>query len=251
MNRCLKGQDYGCDFTVTQHAYQQAMNVLVRESPLVCISGFECTCVCICCFSVDMTNMSSLHCVLHQDAAFHRQWKTHTCTHALPPLHPNSPLSAPPIFPARVPMSKPNTTNQQLGMQIVSRDKLCAACQLHTWALGWLSVTCVRVPMYLCRATIMTWCRVSLLCNPTPPLRLPSTTLLPLHPLLYHPPTITQRWDSVSPPEGQKGKNSGFQGIEMDNNVWSSVRLWRLVTEGLQFDQYGILKVCGIIKYQH
>lgn len=166
---------------------------------------------------------------------------------SLPPhLHNNPP---PPIFPARAPMSKPNTTDQQLGMQIVSRDKLCAACQLHTWALGWLSVTCVRVPLHLRRATLMTWCRVSLQCtHPTPPLCLPSTTTtpLPLHPLLYHPPPITRRWDSVSPPEGRKEKKCGFKGIEMDNSVWSGVGPWWLMTEGLymeECDQYGKMKV--------
>lgn len=119
-----------------------------------------------------MTNVSPLQCVLHQDAAFHRPLKAHA--HTLPPLRPHSPLPAPPTciitppsaFPARAPMSKPNTTDQQLGMQIMSRDKLCAACQLHTWALGWLSVTCVRVPLHLRHATLMTWCWVSLPCTP-------------------------------------------------------------------------------------
>lgn len=82
-------------------------------------------------------------------------------------------------------MSKPNTTDQQLDMQIVSRDKLCAACQPHTWALGWLSVTCVRVPLRLRCTTLMTGCRVSLRC--TPPLRLPPTTFYPFN----HSPTTS------------------------------------------------------------
>lgn len=81
-------------------------------------------------------------------------WNTHPATHAPPPTPP--------------PVSKPNTTDQQPSMQIVSGDKLCAACQLHTWGLGWLSVTCVRVPPRLRRTTIMTRRRVSLPCTPPP-----------------------------------------------------------------------------------
>lgn len=144
-----------------------------------------------------MTNVSPLHCVLHRDVAFHRQWKAHTHTHTttLPPLHPHSPLPAPTtwiitpptatISPARAPMSKPNTTDQQLGMQIVSGDKLCAACQLHTWALGWLSVTCVRVPLHLRRATVMTWCRVGLPCTPPAPSHLSVCPQPPFYPFSH------------------------------------------------------------------
>lgn len=106
--------------------------------------------------------------LLHQDAS-HRPLKNtrtpcHLFTLTLLFLPPHCIITPPPhpTLPARAPMSKPNTTDQQLGMQIVSQDKLCAACQLHTWALGWLSVTCVRVPLYLRHATLMTWSRVSL-----------------------------------------------------------------------------------------
>lgn len=84
-------------------------------------------------------------CLLQEDAG------THTLLHNPPPTPPH-----PPTPPARAPVSKPNTTDQQPSMQIVSGDKLCAACQLHTWGLGWLSVTCVRVPPRLRRTTIMT-----------------------------------------------------------------------------------------------
>lgn len=117
-----------------------------------------------------MTSVSPRQRVLHQDAAFRRPSKTHR-----PPLRPRFPSIPPPPplphlhnnAPASEPMSKANTTDQQLDMQIVSQDKLCVACQLHMWALGWLSVTCVRVPLHLCRATLMTGCWVGL--HPTSP----------------------------------------------------------------------------------
>lgn len=149
-------------------------------------------------------------------------------------------------------MSKPNTTDQQLGMQIVSRDKLCAACQLHTWALGWLSVTCVRVPLHLRRTTLMTWCRVSLQCtpHPTPPRRLPSTTPnpspTPLLPPTHHP---TMRQCVTSRRAG--GEKRVFKEIKMDNSVWSTVSMWGLTAEGLykaEFDQSEILKITSITK---
>lgn len=155
-----------------------------------------------------------LQCVLQREAAFHRPSQASTLTHKhththsatsspslfsscpTPPhptciinprtLNPAPSTPHPPsVFPARAPMSKPNTTDQQLDMQIVSRDKLCAACQPHTWALGWLSVTCVRVPLRLRCTTLMTGCRVSLRC--TPPLRLPPTTFYPFN----HSPTTS------------------------------------------------------------
>lgn len=175
MNRCLKGPDYGCDFTVTQRTYQQIVNVVtcVSYSLAVCISGSECACGCICVvfqwtwqmcrpFIGGYTRL--LLCNGNENTHTPPATFSPSLSSSCPPHLHNNP---PPISPARAPMSKPNTTDQQLCMQIVSRDKLCAACQLHTWALGWLSVTCVRVPLHLCRATIMTWCRVSLQCTPT------------------------------------------------------------------------------------
>lgn len=166
----------------------------------------------MCCFSVDMTNVSALHWGLHPAAVLQRQWKH---THTLPPPHPHSPLPAlptciitpPPIFPARAPMSKPNTTDQQLCMQIVSRDKLCAVCQLHTWALGWLSVTCVRVPLHLCRATIMTWCRVSLQCTPTPtPAHLSVCPKPPFYPFTHSSTTPQQSCNDETVCHLRKGR---------------------------------------------
>lgn len=162
-----------------------------------------------------MTNVSPLQCVLHQDATSSPSTITTTLTPRSSlenntPLRPRSPpalilrsppsppsptciITAPSVFPCqRAPMSKPNTTDQQLDMQIVSRYKLCAACQLHTWALGWLSVTCVRVPLHLRRATLMTGCRVSpppqLFCMPLQlqPLSQPLTTSPA--PTTRHPP---------------------------------------------------------------
>lgn len=128
----------------------------------------------VCCTKMPPFRINRIHIHVHTSC--------HLFILALLFLLPQPPtcIITPPIYPARAPMSKPNTTDQQLGMQIMSQDKLCAACQLHTWVLGWLSVTCVRVPLHLRCATIMTWCRVSL---PSTPHAI-SATLLPPQPLL-------------------------------------------------------------------
>lgn len=213
MNRCLRGRDYGCDFTVTQQAYHQSVNALV------CVWA---------CVRVSVSALVNLNALVYVYVASQWTWQmccpSSVCNTKMPPSptngkhthpatsSPSLPSSCPPhlhnnppsVFPARAPMSKPNTTDQQLGMQIVSRGKLCAACQLHTWALGWLSVTCVRVPLHLRRATLMTWCRVSLRCTPPHPSACPQPPQ-PFFPFT-HPLPITRRWDSVSPPEGRKGK---------------------------------------------
>lgn len=111
-------------------------------------------------------------------------------------------------------------------MQIMSRDKLCAVCQPQTWAFGWLSVTCVRAPLHLRRTTLMTWCWVSLPCiHPVSPHALNHPTLLPLHPLLCHPPTHHQAtWQRVTSRRAE-GNQLGFTEDKDGQHYLSHSRL--------------------------
>lgn len=137
------------DSSVTPRSSLPTAHVHVSASEPACfyIIRPECT---LCTFMGGRDKRPSL-CLLQRGC-----WNTHTHPATHSPLPPQQTPLYPPVFPARAPVSKPNTTDQQPGMQIVSGDKLCAACQLHTWGLGLLSVTCVRVPLCLRRTTIMT-----------------------------------------------------------------------------------------------
>lgn len=139
-HRCLQDQDGGSYLTNDSTCMSpECVCVWLPES--LCAPAY------VCCLSVDMTNAWPVHSALHSNTHCH----LFALSLLLLPPYTCIITPTPSVSPAIAPMSKPNTTDQQLGMQIVSLDKLCTACQLHTWALGWLSVTCVRVPLHLRR----------------------------------------------------------------------------------------------------